>query len=93
METEILAIVSQAPALAIVVWLIMRQEKTNGQKNGNGNGANLELVRAISGSMEKLADAQIEANRIHAQRGRSFEKWVDFQQQQVSSQFQSRNQK
>jgi|TARA_R110000787_G_scaffold55371_1_gene127830 hypothetical protein len=91
METEIMAIVSQAPALAIVVWLIMRQEKTNTQKNGNG--ANLELVRAISGSMEKLADAQIEANRIHAQRGRSFEKWVDFQQQQVSSQFQSRNQK
>ena len=64
METEMLAIVSQAPALAIVVWLIMRQEK-NGHKNGNGNGANLELVRAISVSMEKLADAQIEANRIH----------------------------
>ena len=36
METEIMAIVSQAPALAIVVWLIMRQEKTNGHKNGNG---------------------------------------------------------
>ena len=32
METEIMAIVSQAPALAIVVWLIMRQEKTNGHK-------------------------------------------------------------
>jgi|TARA_R110000751_G_scaffold68966_1_gene140240 hypothetical protein len=92
METEIMAIVSQAPALAIVVWLIMRQEKTNTQKNGNGNGANLELVRAISGSMEKLADAQVEANRIHAQRGRSFEKWVDFQQAQMSKPFQSRNQ-
>jgi len=91
METEILAIVSQAPALAIVVWLIMRQDKTN--TNKNGNGANLELIRAISGSMEKLADAQVEANRIHAQRGRSFEKWVEFQQQQVQQQFQSRNQK
>ena len=42
--------------------------------------------------MEKLADAQIEANRIHAQRGRSFEKWVDFQQAQMSKPFQSRNQ-
>tara|TARA_R100001443_G_scaffold20068_1_gene31942 strand:- start:11533 stop:11802 length:270 start_codon:yes stop_codon:yes gene_type:complete len=89
METEIMAIVSQAPALAIVVWLIMRQEK-NGYKNGNG--ANLELVRAISASVEKLADAQVEANKIQEQRARSFEKWVDFQQQ-ASSQFQSRNQK
>ena len=87
-----LAIVSQAPALAIVVWLIMRQEK-NGHKNGNGNGANLELVRAISVSMEKLADAQIEANRIHEQRARGCEKWVDIQQAQMSQPFQSRNQK
>ena len=92
METEMLAIVSQAPALAIVVWLIMRQEK-NGHKNGNGNGANLELVRAISVSMEKLADAQIEANRIHEQRARGFEKLVDIQQAQMSQPFQSRNQK
>lgn len=92
METEIMAIVSQAPALAIVVWLIMRQEKI-GNKNGNGNGANLELVRAISASVEKLADAQVEANKIQEQRARSFEKWVDFQQQQASSQFQSRNRK
>ena len=92
METEIMAIVSQAPALAIVVWLIMRQDK-NGNKNGNGNGANLELVRAISVSMEKLADAQIEANRIHEQRARGFEKWVDIQQQQASQPFQSRNRK
>jgi hypothetical protein len=91
METEIMAIVSQAPALAIVVWLIMRQEKANGHKNGNG--ANLELVRAISASVEKLADAQVEANKIQEQRARSFEKWVDFQQQQASSQFQSRNRK
>jgi len=91
METEIMAIVSQAPALAIVVWLIMRQDKTNGHKNGNG--ANLELVRAISASVEKLADAQVEANKIQEQRARSFEKWVDFQQQQASSQFQSRNRK
>ena len=84
-----MAIVSQAPALAIVVWLIMRQEKTNTHKNGNG--ANLELVRAISVSMEKLADAQVDANRINAQRGRSFEKWVDIQQAQMSKPFQSRN--
>ncbi len=91
METEIMAIVSQAPALAIVVWLIMRQEKANGHKNGNG--ANLELIRAISASVEKLADAQVEANKIQEQRARSFEKWVDFQQQQASSQFQSRNRK
>lgn len=87
-----MAIVSQAPALAIVVWLIMRQEKTNGHKNGNGNGANLELVRAISASVEKLADAQVEANKIQEQRARGFERWVDIQQQ-ASRQFQSRNQK
>ena len=92
METEILAIVSQAPALAIVVWLIIRQEK-NGHKNGNGNGANLELVRAISASVEKLADAQLEANKIQEQRARGFERWVDIQQQQMSQPFQSRNQK
>ena len=92
METEMLAIVSQAPALAIVVWLIMRQEK-NGHKNGNGNGANLELVRAISASVEKLADAQVEANKIQEQRARGFERWVDIQQQQASPPFQSRNQK
>ena len=92
METEMLAIVSHAPALAIVVWLIMRQEK-NGHKNGNGNGANLELVRAISASVEKLADAQLEANKIQEQRARGFERWVDIQQQQASQPFQSRNQK
>ena len=92
METEMLAIVSQAPALAIVVWLIMRQEK-NGHKNGNGNGANLELVRAISASVEKLADAQVEANKIQEQRARGVERWVDIQQQQASQPFQSRNQK
>ena len=92
METEMLAIVSQAPALAIVVWLIMRQEK-HGHKNGNGNGANLELVRAISASVEKLADAQLEANKIQEQRARGFERWGDLQQQQASQPFQSRNQK
>ena len=92
METEMLAIVSQAPALAIVVWLIMRQEK-NGHKNGNGNGANLELVRAISASVEKLADDQLEANKIQEQLARGFERCVDIQQQQASQPFQSRNQK
>ena len=88
METEIMAIVSQAPALAIVVWLIMRQEKTNGHKNGNG--ANLELVRAISVSMEKLADAQIDANRIAERRARGFEAWLDNQRTHQKP-FQSRN--
>jgi hypothetical protein len=88
METEILAIVSQAPALAIVVWLIMRQEKTH--KNGNGNGANLELIRAISVSMEKLADAQVDANRIAERRARGFEAWLDNQRSKPSP-FESRN--
>ena len=41
----------------------------------------------------RIADAQVEANKIQEQRARNFEKWVDFQQQQASSQFQSRNRK
>ena len=48
---------------------------------------------SVEKSVEKLADAQVESNKIQEQRARSFEKWVDFQQQQASSQFQSRNRK
>lgn len=84
-----LAIVSQAPALAIVVWLIMRQD-TNPKNGTNGNGANLELTRAIAQSLEKLADAQIEANSINQARARGFERWLDIQQSQSS--FTSRKQ-
>ena len=57
METELVAMLSQAPALVIIVWLVMKQQ------NGNGNGQT-ELIRAIAHSIEKLADAQSEANRI-----------------------------
>ena len=80
-----LAIVSQAPALAIVVWLIMLQDQTPKSSNGhtNGNGANLELTRAIAQSLEKLADAQIEANSINQARARGFERWLDIQQSQT----------
>jgi|TARA_A100000171_G_scaffold43267_1_gene45217 hypothetical protein len=86
METELVAMLSQAPALVIIVWLVMKQQ------NGNGNGQT-ELIRAIAHSIEKLADAQSEANRIAEQRQKGFEKWVDLQKQTCQQQFVSRNQK
>lgn len=86
METELLAMLSQAPALVIIVWLVMKQQ------NGNGNGQT-ELIRAIAHSIEKLADAQNEANRIAEQRQKGFEKWLDLQKQTCQQQFVSRNQK
>ena len=86
METELVAMLSQAPALVIIVWLVMKQQ------NGNGNGQT-ELIRAIAHSIEKLADAQNEANRIAEQRQKGFEKWVDLQKQTCQQQFVSRNQK
>ena len=86
METELVAMLSQAPALVIIVWLVMKQQ------NGNGNGQT-ELIRAIAHSIEKLADAQSEANRIAEQRQKVFEKWVDLQKQTCQQQFVSRNQK
>ena len=87
METEIFSnFVAQAPALVIIVWLVMKQQ------NGNGNGQT-ELIRAIAHSIEKLADAQSEANRIAEQRQKGFEKWVDLQKQTCQQQFVSRNQK
>ena len=87
METEILAMLSQAPALVVIVWLVMKQ---NGQHNTNGNQ---ELIRAIARSLEKLADAQKEANQIADKRAEGFERWVDLQKTQCQQQFQSRNQK
>lgn len=86
METELIAVLSQAPALVIIVWLVMKQQ------NGNGNGQT-ELIRAIAHSIEKLADAQTEANRIAEQRQKGFEKWLDLQKQTCQQQFVSRNQK
>ena len=86
METELVALLGQAPALVIIVWLVMKQQ------NGNGNGQT-ELIRAIAHSIEKLADAQTEANRIAEQRQKGFEKWLDLQKTQCQQQFVSRNQK
>jgi hypothetical protein len=86
METELVALLGQAPALVIIVWLVMKQQ------NGNGNGQT-ELIRAIAHSIEKLADAQTEANRIAEQRQKGFEKWLDLQKQTCQQQFVSRNQK
>ena len=87
METELLAMLSQAPALVVIVYLVMKQ---NGQHNSNGNQ---ELIRAIARSLEKLADAQKEANQIADKRAEGFEKWVELQRTQCQSQFVSRNQK
>ena len=70
METELVAMLSQAPALVVIVWLVMKQ---NGQHNTNGNQ---ELIRAIARSLEKLADAQKEANQIADKRAEGFERWI-----------------
>jgi|TARA_Y100000289_G_scaffold56776_1_gene60662 hypothetical protein len=86
METELLAVLSQAPALVIIVWLVMKQQ------NGNGNGST-ELIRTIARSLEKMAEAQAEANRIAEKRAEGFEKWVELQKSQCQQQFVSRNQK
>ena len=86
METELVAMLSQAPALVIIVWLVMKQQ------NGNGNGST-ELIRTIARSLEKMADAQAEANRIAEKRAEGFEKWVELQKGQCLQQFVSRNQK
>ena len=86
METELIAVLSQAPALVIIVWLVMKQQ------NGNGNGST-ELIRTIARSLEKMAEAQAEANRIAEKRAEGFEKWVDLQKQTCQQQFVSRNQK
>ena len=85
METELIAVLSQAPALVIIVWLVMKQ-------NGNGNGST-ELIRTIARSLEKMAEAQAEANRIAEKRAEGFEKWVELQSTQCQQQFVSRNQK
>ena len=85
METELIAVLSQAPALVIIVWLVMKQ-------NVNGNGST-ELIRTIARSLEKMAEAQAEANRIAEKRAEGFEKWVELQKTQCQQQFVSRNQK
>ena len=85
METELLAMLSQAPALVVIVWLVLKQ-------NGNGNG-NAEISRSIARSLEKLADAQKEANAIADKRAEGFERLVDLQRTQCQNQFVSRNQK
>tara|TARA_Y100001938_G_C8052332_1_gene412490 strand:- start:269 stop:532 length:264 start_codon:yes stop_codon:yes gene_type:complete len=87
MDNELIAMLSQAPALVVIVWLVMKQ---NGHTNGNGNQ---ELIRAIARSLEKLADAQREANQIADKRAEGFERWVELQRTQCQSQFVSRNQK
>jgi hypothetical protein len=47
----------------------------------------------IAVSLEKMAEAQAEANRISERRAEGFEKWVEIQKTQCQQQFVSRNQK
>jgi hypothetical protein len=85
MEAElILSLLDQAPLLGVLAILYMM--KKHNHSNGNNNGANLELTRSIAQSIEKLADAQAEANQIAERRARGFERWLDMQ----SNPFQSR---
>lgn len=93
METELIAILSQAPALAIVVWIVMKQNANGANGHKNGNGQQLELTRSIARSLEKSAEAQRDANVIAEKRAEVFEKWVELQRTQCQNQFTSRNQK
>ena len=79
METELIAMLSQAPALVVIVWLVMKQQ--------NGSGTS-EVARTIARSLEKLADAQREANLIAEKRANAFDRWVDIQK--MNCDFQSR---
>ncbi len=86
MEAElILSLLNSAPILGVLAILYM-MKKHNHNGNHNGNGANLELTRSIAQSIERLADAQAEANQIAERRARGFERWLD----QQSSPFQSK---
>ncbi len=88
METDlILSLLDQAPLLGVLAILYMMKKHNH---NGNGNGANLEISRTIAQSIEKLADAQVEANNIAERRARGFERWLDIQTTQP---FRSRNPK
>jgi hypothetical protein len=89
METElILTLLDQAPIIGVVAILYMM--KRNEHQKVNGNGANTELMRSISSSLLKMAEAQVEANQIAERRARGFERWLDLQNQNP---FQSRNPK
>ena len=77
METElILSLLESAPILGVLAILYMMKKN---EKSHNRNGANLELTRTISLSLDKMADAQIEANNIAERRARGFERWLDIQ--------------
>ena len=77
MEAEIiLSLFNQAPLLGVLIILYMMKKN---EKSHNRNGANLELTRAISISLDKMADAQVEANNIAERRARGFERWLDIQ--------------
>jgi hypothetical protein len=86
METElILTLLDQAPILGILAILYMMKRNDH---HRNGNGANTELIRSISSSLLKMAEAQVEANQIAERRARGFERWLDLQK---PNPFQSRN--
>ena len=77
METElILSLLESAPILGVLAILYMMKKN---EKSHNRNGANLELTRTISLSLDKMADAQIEANNIAERSARGFERWLDIQ--------------
>jgi len=75
MEIEILVhLLQQAPVLGVLIILFMMNKQHNGK---NGNGVQTELMRGIADSLDKLADAQVDANRIAERRARGFEAWLD----------------
>ena len=76
MEAElILSLLESAPILGVLAILYMM--KKNDHNNRNTNGTSTELMRNISLSLLKMADAQAEANQIAERRARGFERWLD----------------
>ena len=77
MEIElILSLLEQAPVLGVLVILYM-MNKSNGKNGKTVSGVQTELMRGIGDSLDKLADAQVDANRIAERRARGFEAWLD----------------
>jgi len=78
MEIEMLLnLLNQAPVLGVLVILYMMNKQNNGKNGKTVSGVQTELMRGIGDSLDKLADAQVDANRIAERRARGFEAWLD----------------
>ena len=87
MDELLLLIIEQAPLaglVGLVFWLVMKgnQETTPVAQNGTK-----EIIRGIERNIEKLAEAQVEANTIQERKVRAVERIAD---SFINNQFKSR---